>query len=207
MTGKVGTWNIDRDYKNTYWFQVGERKRKKKRKSWGKLSRLCVFCVRTCVNLDGIIVDVCERRRCATGWQDGGPSLTGKPETGKADPPISAAKIRGISKADKWKDDGCGKKKENISKVQAGDLTWASEAQVLYRINWPELDRCQCLTVRCVCACVRKERIASSSEGSRGLRVSEQSYSLWRRAHSLPTSLITATDRAQPLATVCGGMK
>lgn len=70
-------WNINHDHKNTYSyaeFQQGEKK-KKSYVTYG----MCV-CVRTHVNFEAVIEMFVCASDGATGWQDGGPSLTGKPE-------------------------------------------------------------------------------------------------------------------------------
>lgn len=74
MTGEVGTETSTTTVKNTYLcaeFQQGEEK--------NHTLHMCVF-VCTHVNFETVIEMFACSSDGATGWQDGGPSLTGKPE-------------------------------------------------------------------------------------------------------------------------------
>lgn len=64
-------WNINHDHKNTSYadFQRGEK----------NMLHMCVF-VCTHVNFEVVIEMFVCASDGATGWQDGGASLTGKPE-------------------------------------------------------------------------------------------------------------------------------
>ncbi len=77
MTGEVGTETSTTTVKTLTRMQSSNEVKKKK-KSYVIYS-MCVF-VCTHVNFEAVIEMFVCARDGATGWQDGGPSLTGKPE-------------------------------------------------------------------------------------------------------------------------------
>lgn len=75
---------------------------------------MCVF-VCTHVDFEAVIEMFVCASDGATGWQDGGPSLTGKPEQ-EEQTPYYWGQIRGISKADRERNERCVRKKNKNGK-------------------------------------------------------------------------------------------